>query len=831
VNVADNATGLVRSGAADRAPFDYVVFHYGGLGDLCLLSNLVASLKCTASARVGLICRSGLRAVTDLYPTLPDAIFGIDLNLGMWQSPSEGLVLALRAVVEQLSRIEVDTLFCADMNLPWFGWFVAAILRPRRAIAASRRPRPHEMVSPLLERFSLSEVALDGPPLPPTIHERERYASMLAYAAGVVEVRPAWVATKSALARARAWLTAEDLAQSRYLLTAPFGTSSNLTKRWPSERFEDVLAAASDRHGLAIVLAGDEPQREALSSLASRLSARSTKVATLVGSSTDLDLLAGLTAGADAYVGIDTGPAHLAQAYGVPAAIVFGGGSGQHYTPWGPGSVGVMQPIPCAGCLWDCAFGSPLCLDSVSSEELAKALDAALAQPDAAPTLRFLSPLPEPARSIIAGANQRYQAARTGMRNLAGENARLENENVELRDRYFRLRAKPHKTRLVETKDAKFSGQRELTVSSPPEKDVTFSSTGSVNHHFEAFEPHVRQHLNTLRNNGGMTALVDLIDRISDFRVLIVGDAIIDEYQYVLPMGKSLKETTISTRYRDHELFVGGVFAVANHVAALCKEVHVITCLGEFDSHQDLVRKSLRPNVGMTAVLRSGAPTTLKRRFVDPAGTRKLFEVYVMNDEPLSADNQRQLDSAVSGVIGDYDVVIAADFGHGMLARSTIDALAAARFLAVNAQSNVANLGYNLVTKYPRADYICIDATEARLALGDRISSISDIARRLVEKHVDYSKIIVTQGKHGCVAYERGGADHTIPAFAWNVVDTMGAGDAFLAVTSPLVAAGGPLDHVGFIGNVVGAIKVEIVGQRLAIDKPALIKTITELLT
>jgi sugar/nucleoside kinase (ribokinase family) len=108
---------------------------------------------------------------------------------------------------------------------------------------------------------------------------------------------------------------------------------------------------------------------------------------------------------------------------------------------------------------------------------------------------------------------------------------------------------------------------------------------------------------------------------------------------------------------------------------------------------------------------------------------------------------------------------------------------------------------------------------------------MSDIARRLVEKHVDYSKIIVTQGKHGCVTYERGGTDHTIPAFAWNVVDTMGAGDAFLAVTSPLVAAGGPLDHVGFIGNVVGAIKVEIVGQRLAIDKPALIKTITELLT
>lgn len=338
-------------------------------------------------------------------------------------------------------------------------------------------------------------------------------------------------------------------------------------------------------------------------------------------------------------------------------------------------------------------------------------------------------------------------------------------------------------------------------------------------------------HLNTLRDQGGLNALIELVDSISNLHVLVVGDAIIDEYQYVLPMGKALKETMISTRFQDSELFVGGMFAVANHVASFCSQVHVITCLGEFDSHEGLIRDSLRPNVGMTAIYRPGAPTTLKRRFIDPAGTRKLFEVCVMNDEPLPTERQRELDTAITKAVGNYDVVIAADFGHGMLAQSSIEALAAARFLAVNAQTNVANLGYNLVTKYPRADYISIDATEARLALGDRVSSMGDIARRLVEKHVDCSKIIVTQGKHGCVTYELGGTTYTIPAFGWNVVDTMGAGDAFLAVTSPLVAVGAPLHHVGFIGNVVGAIQVEIVGQRHSIEKPVLIKTINDLLT
>ena len=69
-----------------------------------------------------------------------------------------------------------------------------------------------------------------------------------------------------------------------------------------------------------------------------------------------------------------------------------------------------------------------------------------------------------------------------------------------------------------------------------------------------------------------------------------------------------------------------------------------------------------------------------------------------------------------------------------------------------------------------------------------------------------------------------------IPAFTRTVVDTIGAGDAFLAVTSPLVAAGTPLDMAGFIGNAVGALKVGIVGHRSSVEKPQLVKYITSLL-
>ena len=140
-------------------------------------------------------------------------------------------------------------------------------------------------------------------------------------------------------------------------------------------------------------------------------------------------------------------------------------------------------------------------------------------------------------------------------------------------------------------------------------------------------------------------------------------------------------------------------------------------------------------------------------------------------------------------------------------------------------------MGYNLITRYPRADYVCIDGPEARLALSDRISSAGDIVFHLAARLKECPKLIVTQGgtdaSHSSDDQE---AVHTIPAVARKIVDTVGAGDAFLAVTSPLVAAGTPMNLVGFVGNVVGALKVEIVGTGIRSTRSALIKGVTGLL-
>jgi bifunctional ADP-heptose synthase (sugar kinase/adenylyltransferase) len=208
-----------------------------------------------------------------------------------------------------------------------------------------------------------------------------------------------------------------------------------------------------------------------------------------------------------------------------------------------------------------------------------------------------------------------------------------------------------------------------------------------------------------------------------------------------------------------------------------------------------------------------------------------MFEVYFMDDSPLSPEVETQLNDIIAKRAADYDLVVVTDFGHGMLCPSAIALLVEkSKFLAVNAQSNSANLGYNLITRYPRADYICIDTHEARLAVGNKFKEIADIISEDLSRQIDCDKIMVTLGSDGCVTFEKDGGTHEVPAVAGSPIDTVGAGDAFFAITAPIVASGAAAKDAGFIGNIAGGLKINIVGHRRTIEKVSLVKTATALL-
>lgn len=360
--------------------------------------------------------------------------------------------------------------------------------------------------------------------------------------------------------------------------------------------------------------------------------------------------------------------------------------------------------------------------------------------------------------------------------------------------------------------------------------DITFSSSKLFNSYLGILPNEAESYLRKFRHAYTSDEVIGLLKKLSGMRVLVVGDVIVDEYHFCDVLGKSSKSHSINARFLNSEAYAGGILAVANHVAGFCDTVHLVTALGERDPWHDFVMNHLRPNISTKFFIRPDAPTTVKRRFMDTFLYTKLFELSFLNDHPLPTSLEQQLGTYLKRVIGDYDLVVVADFGHGLIGPNIVDILSKeARYLSVNVQTNSANSGYNLITKYPRVDYVCVHETELRLATHDRFGPLEEIIKRTAMQ-LGVSTMGITQGHHGSTIYQPDRATASVPIFSTNVVDPLGAGDAFLAVTAPCAAAGYPAELIGFIGNCVGALAVLILGNKEPIQPVPLFRFITTLL-
>jgi bifunctional ADP-heptose synthase (sugar kinase/adenylyltransferase) len=343
-------------------------------------------------------------------------------------------------------------------------------------------------------------------------------------------------------------------------------------------------------------------------------------------------------------------------------------------------------------------------------------------------------------------------------------------------------------------------------------------------------DPPAQPFLESFRARHAAGVVRDALAALRPLRVLVIGEAIIDEYRYCVPLGKASKDSVLSTKHVRIERHAGGALACANHVAGFCGEVDLVTGLGADDSQEVFIRGRLKPNVTPRFFVREGAPTITKRRYVSDPPLRKLFEVVTMDDTPQPAGLAERMLAHLEAVLPAYDLVIVADYGHGFLGPSTVDLLVArSRYLAVNTQANPGNLGFHVITRYPRADYLCIDETEVRLALRDRWSPLTELAGAL-RTRVKCATMSVTRAQQGVLVSGADGSVWEVAALTRDVVDGMGAGDAYLAVSAPCAASGLPLDVMALLGSAAGALAVSIVGNRSSVEPVAVERLIAELL-
>jgi heptosyltransferase-2 len=185
--------------------------------------------------------------------------------------------------------------------------------------------------------------------------------------------------SEAVVARARTLLTQAGWSGEPFL-AAHIASFAHAAKRWPLERFASVFEAIAER-GLPTVLLGSAGE-SAMNAEAARLAPKA-KVLDLAGKSTLPEAL-GVLKLARAFVGNDSGVAHLAAAAGAPAVVVFGPTDPQATRPLGEGEGGAARVVAvrhaalCAPCRYRvCPIDHRCMLGSTTSSVFA-ALNGAI---------------------------------------------------------------------------------------------------------------------------------------------------------------------------------------------------------------------------------------------------------------------------------------------------------------------------------------------------------------------------------------------------------------------------------------------------------------------
>ena len=320
--------------------------------------------------------------------------------------------------------------------------------------------------------------------------------------------------------------------------------------------------------------------------------------------------------------------------------------------------------------------------------------------------------------------------------------------------------------------------------------------------------------------------LLKTFDSLKHLRVLIIGDTIVDQYIFVYPKSRAIKDPILSAEYDYHETYAGGILAIANHISDFVHSAHVVTILGDQRTKEEFVKQSLRKNVTLKTFIKKNAPTTIKRRYVDSyRDNNKLFKVEYINDEPITNELSQEITAYLSSILSSssYDLVVVGDFGHGFIdnaIRSVIQEKAP--FLAINVQSNSANMGYNYITQYQKPDFVTINNQELRLPLGMRFEPLDKVIQE-IKRRYQTTKFLITLGKTGSI-YTHHGGTFSAPILTDQVKDTIGAGDSSFSITSLLSFVPQEDEElIPLIANCAGAIIAKVRGNKESLTKQSLL--------
>jgi rfaE bifunctional protein kinase chain/domain len=264
--------------------------------------------------------------------------------------------------------------------------------------------------------------------------------------------------------------------------------------------------------------------------------------------------------------------------------------------------------------------------------------------------------------------------------------------------------------------------------------------------------------------------------------VLVIGDPILDLDIYATALGLSLETPTLKAKKDRVVARFGGAGLVVRNALALGAHVTFLTTLGK-DENKAHYDQWHHEKLTKHFILTERA-NTVKARFWVGKGDAvyKAFQLDTLDNTPITATQENEVLTAYDKLVSAADVVIIADYRHGLLTPTLIQSLKTHALQAgkpIIADSQISEQTSNHAA-YAGFTAVTLNQTEAQAV----VPGFTPSDQHLVQLQTQLrTNVVVKLGKDGCAAIING-AIHRAPTPSVQVIDSCGAGDAFLAALS-----------------------------------------------
>lgn len=311
--------------------------------------------------------------------------------------------------------------------------------------------------------------------------------------------------------------------------------------------------------------------------------------------------------------------------------------------------------------------------------------------------------------------------------------------------------------------------------------------------------------------------LIDLIKKIGESKILVVGDLALDEMVYGDTERISREAPVLILQHTHTKFILGGASNAAHNVSEINGgKVSVIGIIGDDYQANDLKNAFKEANIDCSSLIVDKCRKTITKTRISGSCSHSITQQIVRIDRqtnaPISKETEVKMIAEIEKLVPLHDAVILSDYHIGTLTDNVIKAVVdtAKKYdkkVIVDAQRDLG--------RYKGITSMTPNLPDTQKYVGLYLKNKEDFLKAgnklLSETGAD--AILITCGADGMVVVEPDNKYTHIPVFnKAEVFDVTGAGDTVTAVYTLALACGAEPVYAAIIGNIAAGIVVKQFG-------------------